>query len=86
MLLIDTTPLQVVQIVITSILGMVGIGAAMEGYFLTHANKLERVAFLIGGLLLVDPGAITDVIGIVILAMMYIYQKKKASNKKIETI
>jgi TRAP transporter 4TM/12TM fusion protein len=85
LLLIDTTPLQVVQIVITSILGMVGIGAAMEGYFMTHANKFERIAFLIGGLLLVDPGAITDIIGFVILAAMYMYQKRKAKNQKIET-
>lgn len=81
LLLINTTPLQVVQIVITSILGMVGIGAAMEGYFITHANKFERIAFLIGGLLLVDPGALTDVIGFALLAMLYLYQKKKAKSQ-----
>lgn len=86
LLLIDTTPLQVIQIVITSVLGMVGIGAAMEGYFLTHANKIERVLFLIGGLLLVDPGAITDVVGLVILAVLYVYQRRKAKNQNIGTI
>jgi TRAP transporter 4TM/12TM fusion protein len=84
MLLIDTTPLQVVQIVITSILGMVGIGAAMEGYFITHANKLERVAFLIGGLLLVDPGAVTDIIGFVVLGILFVYQKKKSKSQDIK--
>jgi TRAP transporter 4TM/12TM fusion protein len=84
MLLIDTTPLQVVQIVITSILGMVGIGAAMEGYFITHANALERVAFLIGGLLLVDPGAVTDIIGFVILGILFVYQKKKSKSQDIK--
>jgi TRAP transporter 4TM/12TM fusion protein len=84
LLLINTTPIQVVQIVITSILGMVGIGAAMEGYFITNANKLERVAFLIGGLMLVDPGAITDVIGLVILGLLFVYQKKKAAKQNIK--
>lgn len=81
LLLIDTTPVQVVQIIITSILGMVGIGAAMEGYFITHASLLERALFLIGGLLLVDPGAMTDVIGLALLAILYFYQKKKAKNQ-----
>jgi TRAP transporter 4TM/12TM fusion protein len=84
LLLINTTPIQVVQIVITSILGMVGLGAAMEGYFITNANKLERVAFLIGGLMLVDPGAITDVIGLVILGLLFVYQKKKAAKQNIK--
>jgi TRAP transporter 4TM/12TM fusion protein len=85
LLLIDTTPLQVIQIVITSIVGMIGIGAAMEGYFLTNASIPERILFLVGGLLLVDPGAITDIIGFVILGVLFIYQKKKAGSKSIET-
>lgn len=84
LLLIDTTPIQVIQIIVTSVLGMVGIGAAMEGYFLTHANKLERVAFLIGGLLLVDPGAMTDIIGLVILAGLFVFQKAKSRKHNLE--
>ncbi len=86
LLLINTTPLQVIQIVITSVLGMVGIGAAMEGYFITNANKFERIAFLIGGLMLVDPGAVTDVIGLVIMGLMFVYQKRKAAKKNIGTV
>ena len=50
----------------------------MEGYFLTHANKLERALFLACGLLLIDPGAMTDIIGIVILVIVFMYQMKKA--------
>lgn len=57
---------------------MIGISSAMEGYFLTHANKLERALFLAGGLLLIDPGAMTDIIGIVILVIVFMYQMKKA--------
>lgn len=86
LLLINTTPLQVVQIVITSVIGMIGIGAAMEGYFLTNANKLERVAFLIGGLLLVDPGLLTDIIGIALMGILFVYQRSKARKKKVEAV
>ncbi len=80
-LLIDTTALKVVQIIVTSVIGMVGISAAMEGYLYTTANKIERAAFLIGGLCLVDPDAVTDIAGLVILGAAFLYQKKKSSRK-----
>ena len=80
MLLIDTTALQIVQIVITSIIGMVGISTAMEGYLFTHANKIERIVFLIGGLLLIDPGAYSDITGLVIVALAFFYQRQKSKK------
>lgn len=83
LLLINTTPLHVVQMIITSIIGMIGIGAAMEGYFLTHANKFERLGFLIAGLMLVDPGLMTDIIGIVLMGVLFIYQRSKAKRKNV---
>lgn len=83
MLMIDTTPFEVILIIITSITGMFGISASMEGYLFTHANKFERIAFLVGGVLLIYPGAITDIIGFVIIAISFLYQKNKA-NKKID--
>nr|WP_300092854.1 TRAP transporter permease [Sedimentibacter sp.] len=81
MLLIDTTAFKVVQIIVTSVIGMVGISAAMEGYFYTTTSKIERAAFLIGGLCLVDPGAVTDLAGLAILGTAFLYQKKKSSRK-----
>jgi len=83
LLLIDTTPLQIIQITITSLLGMVGVGAAMEGYFIAHANKLERFFLLIGGLLLIEPSLITDILGIGSIAVVFLYQVKKARSKKL---
>ncbi len=79
-LLIDTTPLKIVLMVITAIIGMIGISSAMEGYFLTHANKFERAVFLAGGLMLIDPGVATDIIGFTILLLALLYQIRKAKN------
>jgi TRAP-type uncharacterized transport system fused permease subunit len=45
MLLIDTTPLMLTQNLITAILGMAGIGAAMIGYYLCHMTWYERIWF-----------------------------------------
>ena len=61
MLFIDVEgPLQVVMIVITSLIGIFGISAALEGYMFTNLNPIQRILSAIGGLLLIDPNTITD--------------------------
>jgi TRAP-type uncharacterized transport system fused permease subunit len=81
-LLIDTDPLQVVQIICTSVVGMVAIGAAMEGFLLTHAGIIERLAFLVGGLLLIDPGLVTDLIGVGLIAIGIFVQVLEWKKRK----
>lgn len=84
-LLIDTTPIKIAQMVVTSIIGMVGISTAMEGYLFTHVSKIERLFFLVGGLLLIDPGALTDIIGIVILTVLFFINKAKSTKVTLGT-
>jgi TRAP transporter 4TM/12TM fusion protein len=69
MLWIDTTAVALVQTLITSCCGMTGVGASMIGYFLRPMSWLERGVFFVGGLLLIDPGTFTDLIGFGILAV-----------------
>ncbi len=83
-LMIDTNAVEVIVIIITSIIGMVGIGGAMEGYLITHANWLERGLLLAGGLMLIVPGLVTDILGLSILGLVFIYQKRKTT--KIKTV
>lgn len=74
MLFIDTTPLQVIQIVITSIIGIFAVSASLEGYFLGHMKWYERLISVIGGLMLLYPGSITDIIGVGLVAVMVVIQ------------
>ena len=74
MVLIGATPLKVLQILFTSLAGMLGIGAAMEGYFLGLAKPWERVLYLSGGLLLIDPAFLTDVLGILLIGLALLLQ------------
>jgi TRAP transporter 4TM/12TM fusion protein len=74
MVLIGATPLKVLQILLTSLAGMLGIGAAMEGYFLGLAKPWERVLYLSGGLLLIDPAFLTDVLGILLIGLALLLQ------------
>lgn len=84
LLMINTTPLQIVQIVITSLVGMISLGAAMEGFFLTLTDRIDRMLFFVGGLLLIFPEGRTDLIGFALIAVAaaiqyYLYKKR---NKK----
>ncbi len=68
LLLINATPLGILQMIITSVLGMIGIGAAVEGWYWGPMKWWERIASFASGLLLIDPGTLTDIIGIILLA------------------
>ena len=74
MLLIDTTPLQVVQIFITSLIGIFAVAAALEGFLKTRMPMPVRIAIAAGGLMLIDPSLITDMIGILVVAAACIFQ------------
>lgn len=74
LLLINTTGFEIVQITITSLIGMFGIGVAMQGYVMGKVNPLLRILFMVGGLCLVDPGLYTDLIGIAVIGLGISYQ------------
>ena len=80
LLFIDTTAIDVVTITITSLIGIYSVSASLEGYFLRNMFWYERLACLIGGLLLIYPGWVTDAIGISLVAVVLVFQiltKKK---------
>lgn len=64
MLMIDASPFQVVQIAITSILGIFGLAAALEGYCFSKMNPVIRILIGLAGLMLIHPGLMTDLVGV----------------------
>jgi TRAP transporter 4TM/12TM fusion protein len=74
MLWIGATPLNVIQIIVSSFIGMFSLAAGIEGYMLTRAAAPWRIAAVAGGLLLIDPGLFTDCIGIGLIAAVTIAQ------------
>ena len=85
MLLIDTTVLDVVVIVITSMIGIFSVSASLEGYFLSNMTWYERIMCLAGGLLLIYPGLVTDAIGILLVAVVFVIQLV-TKKKTVKTI
>ena len=83
MLFIDTTVPEVILICITSIVGIYGVSAALEGYLLRSMRWYERVASAAGGLLLIYPGLVTDTVGLCLVAAVVVLQlvEGKKANK-----
>ena len=82
MLFVDTTAAEVILICITSFVGIFGVSAGLEGYFLHHMAWYERVMAAVGGLLLIYPGLVTDTVGMGLVAIVLIIQlinRKKAN-------
>jgi len=80
MLLIDTTPVDVILIIITSLIGMFAVAASLEGYMFHRMQWFERIMSAVGGLLLIYPGIVTDSIGVALVAIVVAVQvitKKK---------
>ena len=74
MLFVDTTAVQVVMVIITSFVGMFGVAGALNGFLFRPMNPMVRILFAAGGLLMMYPGTLTDVIGIVIFALAFAWQ------------
>ena len=84
MLFIDTTAGEVILIVITSLIGMFGVASGLEGFMLRKAAWWERILSIVGGLLLIYPGLVTDAIGFGLVGLVLVIQiLEKRHDKKV---
>ncbi|MBR5543557.1 MAG: TRAP transporter fused permease subunit [Oscillospiraceae bacterium] len=80
MLLVDTSVWEVVLISITSLAGMFAVAASLEGYLVHHMPWYQRVLSLVGGLMLIYPGVVTDVAGLALFAIVAVIQFATRKN------
>ena len=67
---------------VSAIIGVIALAGGMQQWFITLANRFEQLLLLIGGLSLIYPGLITDMIGaccIVSVVFMQLMRKKRLS-------
>ena len=74
MLLIETNALEVIQISLTSLIGIFGVSSGLEGYLFAKMNPVIRAVFVIGGLMLIVPSLMTDLIGLGVIAAACVFQ------------
>ena len=82
-LMIDATIPGLVMTTLTAIIGMIALSSALIGYLADSCRIYERIILAAGGLLLIDPGAVTDLTGIALFAIVLLSQlqrKKRAGQ------
>ena len=87
MLFIDVSgPIEIVQICISALCGLFGVAAALNGFFIRKIPTLLRLILFVGGLCMIIPGTITDIAGLVMIALIALYQhmmEKRERNTAI---
>ena len=85
LLFVDTNVWGVISISITAFIGITAVSASLEGYLHTHMSWYQRLICCAGGLMLIFPGTVTDVGGILLVgavfAMQYLFGKKPGAVK-----
>ena len=82
MLMLNAAWYEVLQIALTSLLGMVGIGMAVEKYWTSRLNVLQQLMALAGGLMLIEPNWMTDLGGIVLIAVVIAWQQIRPTKAR----
>ena len=79
-----TSAWQVIQIVISALLGIFAIAAALNGHLFCRINPLLRVILVVGGLGMMIPGQWTDLAGLavllVVIAIQYLTNKRHKAH------
>jgi len=77
LILVDSTPLSVVVVTATTLIGLFALPAAFEGYLFAMAEPVSRIALAAGGILLIAPETVTDLVGLAIVAACTFVQWQK---------
>jgi TRAP transporter 4TM/12TM fusion protein len=78
LLLVDTSFMEGIRVAIGACLGVFMIAVAVEGYIFTNMNWFIRIVTAGGALCLIDSRIITDVIGILVLVALIVFQRSRA--------
>ncbi|MDI3523110.1 MAG: hypothetical protein PWP43_1292 [Bacillota bacterium] len=86
LLLISTTVFGALRVAVGAVIGMLALEAAVQGWLLKEAGLPERVALALGGLMLIDPGSLTDIIGLTLFVVIYLLQRGSARRQGINYV
>ncbi len=87
MLLIDAVWYDAALITVAALIGMYGVSMGLQGYTFGRLNIWFRILSVIGGLLLIYPDWVTDLIGIALLVIVillqyfFFYKKQKPTEE-----
>ena len=81
LLMLGASPPAIVWRTVSATLGIVMLGAGLIGYLRGPTRPWERGLLLIGSLLLIFPGAVSDVLGMACFAVVWLAQRNVARDR-----
>ncbi len=82
LLMINTTPMEVVFYVVTASIGIMSLSFANVGYWLRNLHIWERLPLTAAAIALITPDLMTDLVGAGIMLVVYIMQKMMPNDPK----
>lgn len=76
LLMVNGLTLDLIESLITALVGMVALSSSLIGYLAAPLRMVERLILFGGGIMLIKPGLMTDVIGVAIFAAILFLQIK----------
>ena len=70
------------SVILSCVLGLFCMSCFFEGYFFTDMSVPERIVIAAASVLLVIPGMVTDLAGLVLFGLIVVYQRRKKKNKQ----
>lgn len=78
MLMIDATVLEILQSALSALIGMYALSGGLAGFVQDNCKWYERLLLIGGGLGMIIPGTVSDLVGLAILVAVIIIQKRRA--------
>ncbi|MDG9730571.1 TRAP transporter permease [Ignatzschineria sp. RMDPL8A] len=78
--------LDMLSITVTSIIGIIALSAAVEGYFKAGLSGVGRIILAGGALMLIVPETMTDIIGLVIVGTVLVINMKRVPFKLLNKV
>ena len=79
LLLLNGLTVGLIVSLVTAIVGMVALSSSLIGYLAAPLVTWQRVILAVGGIMMIKPGVVTDVVGIAIFAAILFLQLKRGS-------
>ena len=84
LILVESTPLSILIVTATTLIGLFALAAAFEGYLFAKVPFVLRLVFAAGGILLIAPETVTDVIGLLLVTGTVVLQYQRGKRRKIQ--
>jgi TRAP-type uncharacterized transport system fused permease subunit len=80
-LLLEGSLLQIIISVAVSILGVYALSISIVGYYKGNIDMLKRIVIFVGGILLINQGYISDIIGLLLIGVvLFLINKTKGKE------